>query len=228
VYREPLDAISWGPQRQYALTRAWVELTSILIVNRSSAMEGNGSKPYQLRLIQESGFAVPDNLITTDRNAVEQFWRKHGLVIYKSIRGARSIVAQLTPRHIDRLELVRWCPTQFQSTSPATIIECMSSVTKCLPRDYLDSGRLSIREPARRRRGGFDRSRSRVKSPTVVARLPALSASLLQASICATIPTAGGFASRSTFLLPSAITSRQRVRRSIWRLLDCCKPGKQG
>jgi glutathione synthase/RimK-type ligase-like ATP-grasp enzyme len=91
-----------------------VELTSILIVNRSSAMEGNGSKPYQLRLIQESGFAVPDNLITTDRNAVEQFWRKHGLVIYKSIRGVRSIVAQLTPRHIDRLELVRWCPTQFQ------------------------------------------------------------------------------------------------------------------
>jgi hypothetical protein len=97
---------------------AWVELTRILIVNRPSTMESNGSKPYQLRLIGEHGFQVPDTLITTDRDAVLEFWEKHGNVIYKSLSGVRSIVAKLSPRHLERLDRVRWCPTQFQEYVP--------------------------------------------------------------------------------------------------------------
>jgi RimK-like ATP-grasp domain len=97
---------------------AWVELTRILIINRPSAMESNGSKPYQLRLIEEHGFQVPDTLITTDRDAAQEFWEKHGNVIFKSISGVRSIVGKLSSRHLERLDRVRWCPTQFQEYVP--------------------------------------------------------------------------------------------------------------
>jgi glutathione synthase/RimK-type ligase-like ATP-grasp enzyme len=108
-----------GPAFSYAnavvdALTAWTELTPILIVNRPSAMESNGSKPYQMRLIHEQGFEIPDTVITTDPNVAREFWAKHGNVIYKSISGVRSIVAKLTPQHAERLALVRWCPTQFQ------------------------------------------------------------------------------------------------------------------
>jgi hypothetical protein len=97
---------------------AWIELTPILVVNRPSAMESNSSKPYQLRLIQQHGFEVPDTLVTTDALAIQEFWDRHGTVIYKSISGVRSIVTRLTPQHADRLAHVRWCPTQFQEYIP--------------------------------------------------------------------------------------------------------------
>ena len=100
-----------------ALT-SWTELTPILVVNRSSAMASNGSKPYQMRLIHEHGFEVPDTVITTDPAVVREFWERHRTVIYKSISGVRSIVTKLTPRHGERLPLVRWCPTQFQQFVP--------------------------------------------------------------------------------------------------------------
>jgi glutathione synthase/RimK-type ligase-like ATP-grasp enzyme len=100
-----------------ALT-SWTELAPILVVNRSSAMASNGSKPYQMRLIHEHGFEIPDTVITTDPAVAQEFWEKHGIVIYKSISGVRSIVAKLTPQHAQRLALVRWCPTQFQQFIP--------------------------------------------------------------------------------------------------------------
>jgi glutathione synthase/RimK-type ligase-like ATP-grasp enzyme len=100
-----------------ALT-SWTELAPILVVNRSSAMASNGSKPYQMRLIHEHGFEIPDTVITTDPAVVQEFWERHGIVIYKSISGVRSIVAKLTPQHAERLALVRWCPTQFQQFIP--------------------------------------------------------------------------------------------------------------
>ena len=77
-------------------------------------MASNGSKPYQASLIQEFGFAVPATLLTTDPAAVLEFWEQHGTVVYKSISGVRSIVAQLSSSRLTDLEKVRWCPTQFQ------------------------------------------------------------------------------------------------------------------
>jgi len=97
---------------------SWAELTPALVVNRPSAMASNDSKPYQAALIRSSGFAIPDTLITTDPNAASEFWVRHGTVIYKSISSIRSIVSRLTPEHMERLDNVTWCPTQFQQYIP--------------------------------------------------------------------------------------------------------------
>lgn len=93
---------------------SWAELTPALVVNRPAAMAGNHSKPYQSDQIRSCGFEIPDTLITTDPDAVLDFWRRHGSVIYKSVSGVRSIVSRLGPEHLRRLDAVSWCPTQFQ------------------------------------------------------------------------------------------------------------------
>jgi hypothetical protein len=92
----------------------WTNETPALVVNRPDAMASNNSKPYQLRLIREAGFEVPDTLVTTDPAAVLAFWERWGRVIYKSVSAERSIVSCLGEEHRARLDNVRWCPTQFQ------------------------------------------------------------------------------------------------------------------
>jgi glutathione synthase/RimK-type ligase-like ATP-grasp enzyme len=92
----------------------WTEMTPALVVSRPSAMASNNSKPYQLGLIRQAGFDVPDTLVTTDPSAAAEFWERHGAVIYKSVSGFRSIVSRLRPEHRDRLPDVANCPTQFQ------------------------------------------------------------------------------------------------------------------
>src|SRR5207237_382332 len=82
--------------------------------NRPSSSASNNSKPYQAKLIEAFGFAVPDSLITTDADAVLAFRSHHRDVIYKSISGVRSIVARFTDGDKSRLADVMWCPTQFQ------------------------------------------------------------------------------------------------------------------
>jgi glutathione synthase/RimK-type ligase-like ATP-grasp enzyme len=93
---------------------AWLEITPALVVNASSSMASNGSKPYQAQIIAAHGLSVPETLITTDAQAAREFLGRHGEVIYKSISGIRSIVSRLTSDKLDRLDLLRWCPTQFQ------------------------------------------------------------------------------------------------------------------
>jgi len=92
----------------------WTEMTDAFVVNRLSVMGSNGSKPYQTALIKELGFDVPVTLVTTDPGAVEDFWKRHGNVVYKSTSGVRSIVSRLTPEHRNRLADIVNCPTQFQ------------------------------------------------------------------------------------------------------------------
>jgi hypothetical protein len=93
---------------------AWAEVTPALVLNRPSDMASNNSKPYQAGLIRRSGLSVPETLITTDPDAVRQFERRHGTVIYKSISGVRSIVKRLEDHQDCRLADVANCPTQFQ------------------------------------------------------------------------------------------------------------------
>jgi glutathione synthase/RimK-type ligase-like ATP-grasp enzyme len=93
---------------------SWIDMTPAFVVNRPSAMSSNNSKPYQLQLIRNAGFDVPETLITTDPQAAMEFWERHGSVIYKSVSGVRSIVARLRPEHRDRMQDVTHCPTQFQ------------------------------------------------------------------------------------------------------------------
>jgi glutathione synthase/RimK-type ligase-like ATP-grasp enzyme len=92
----------------------WADSTSALVVNPPSAMAANNSKPYQLRLIAQYGFAVPDTLVTTDPDAVRAFAARHGRLIYKSVSGMRSIVNTLRREGFERLDDVANAPTQFQ------------------------------------------------------------------------------------------------------------------
>jgi glutathione synthase/RimK-type ligase-like ATP-grasp enzyme len=64
------------------------------------------------------GLRVPETLITNDPDAVMAFHREHGTLIYKSMSGIRSIVRALDEDDAARLELIRWCPVQFQALVP--------------------------------------------------------------------------------------------------------------
>ncbi len=96
----------------------WLEVTDALVVNRACAMAANNCKPLQAMQIRSFGFATPDTLITTDPDAAKAFWAEHGAVIYKSTSGVRSIVARLTKTHLQRMDDLAWCPTQFQQYVP--------------------------------------------------------------------------------------------------------------
>lgn len=93
---------------------AWADLATALVVNPPAAMAANNSKPYQLRLIAQYGFAVPDTLVTTDPAAVRAFAARHDRLIYKSVSGTRSIVKVLAASDWERVECVANAPTQFQ------------------------------------------------------------------------------------------------------------------
>lgn len=97
---------------------AWADLSHAAMVNRPLAMAANNSKPYQLALIAESGFAVPDTLVTTDASALRQFIAHHGEIIYKSVSGIRSIVSRLRDADQESLGDIANCPTQFQQYIP--------------------------------------------------------------------------------------------------------------
>ncbi len=93
---------------------SWAEVTPSLVVNRLGNMAVNSSKPYQLELIRMLGFNTPETLVTTVPIEAQAFWERHGVVIYKSVSGLRSIVSRLKPEHIERLADITFCPTQFQ------------------------------------------------------------------------------------------------------------------
>jgi RimK-like ATP-grasp domain len=92
----------------------WSEISPARVVNRIAPMGSNFSKPYQAQLIREAGLAVPETLITNDPALVLAFRERHGRLVYKSISGVRSIVKTLEDEDLQRLERIRWCPTQFQ------------------------------------------------------------------------------------------------------------------
>jgi hypothetical protein len=93
----------------------WIEISPALVINRCAPMASNSSKPYQAQLIQQQGFLTPETLITNDPDLVRAFRAKHRRVIFKSISAVRSIVQELDDTNDARLELIRWCPTQFQA-----------------------------------------------------------------------------------------------------------------
>ena len=108
-----------SPRRRFALAlhdslMRWCEVTPARVANRTSAMASNFSKPYQIQIIKKYGFMVPETLITNDPKLVKHFLHKHQRVIYKSISGVRSVVQMLEQKDLARLDLIRWCPVQFQ------------------------------------------------------------------------------------------------------------------
>jgi glutathione synthase/RimK-type ligase-like ATP-grasp enzyme len=111
------DAVRTGAAIEDALV-TWLELTPALVVNRPSCMASNGSKPFQVEIIRQHGFAVPPTLIANDASAIRRFWVERGALIYKSLSGVRSVVSQLRNSHDRRLDDVAACPTQFQQYIP--------------------------------------------------------------------------------------------------------------
>lgn len=108
-----------SPKRQYCLALhdtllRWYDIAPARVLSRIGPMGSNFSKPYQAQLIREHGFLVPETLITNDPDLVHEFRKRHKRVIYKSISSIRSIVQTLEDSDIDRLDHIRWCPTQFQ------------------------------------------------------------------------------------------------------------------
>jgi hypothetical protein len=101
------------------LTR-WMEIAPAKVINRCAPMATNSSKPYQTQLAREAGFLVPETLITNEPELVREFCARHGRVIYKSISATRSIVQTMEKEDFERLERIRWCPTQFQAFVPGT------------------------------------------------------------------------------------------------------------
>jgi glutathione synthase/RimK-type ligase-like ATP-grasp enzyme len=98
----------------------WSEVAPALVMNRAGPSATNMSKPFQAQRILGHGFLVPDTLITTDPELVIDFRSKHRRLIYKSISGVRSIVHELVDDDLDRLDRIRWCPTQFQQMVEGT------------------------------------------------------------------------------------------------------------
>jgi len=85
------------------------------VVNRVRASTSNDSKLYQEMLAVSYGFFTPRTLVTTSPEEAVSFYEACGRkVIYKSVSSVRSIVRRLNDADLQRLESVRYCPTQFQ------------------------------------------------------------------------------------------------------------------
>jgi hypothetical protein len=92
----------------------WYEITPGRVLSRAATVGVNYSKPFEAQLIQQHGFAIPETLITNEPEHVRAFRDEHPRMIYKSISYVRSIVKLFEDSDLDRLEVIRACPTQFQ------------------------------------------------------------------------------------------------------------------
>lgn len=108
--------------RTHQALLSWADLAPVRVANRPADMMSNMSKTYQAQWIRRCGVAVPDTLVTNvpqeAQAFVDQCQAEGDGVIYKSVSGTRSIVQTFTPADVDRLHLIRWCPTQFQRKVP--------------------------------------------------------------------------------------------------------------
>lgn len=79
-------------ERRQAL-RYFLNTRGDKVVNKTNAGITNASKPYQMKLLREIGFQVPDWITTNDVEEIRAFMAQHnGQVIYKSCSGLRSHV----------------------------------------------------------------------------------------------------------------------------------------
>ena len=135
------------------------------VINRPHFSRANNSKPYQLGLIRACGLDVPETLVTTDVSAAQAFVESHGIVVYKSISGIRSIVSTLAATDT-RLDRVADGPVQLQEHIPGVDVRVHvvgESTFACEAR----SGAADYRYAARQ---GFDVDLRAIEIPENVAR----------------------------------------------------------
>jgi len=99
---------------------AWLDSSDALVINPAGPSATNNSKPYQLAVIGQAGFAVPETLISNDPHAVNAFLSDNPDSIYKSVSGFRSIVRKVGDAQRSFIGDVNWCPTLFQRFLPGT------------------------------------------------------------------------------------------------------------
>ena len=114
IYIRPGKPLSGAARKASMVLLAMVSQVHAVLINHPAAGSSNSSKPYQLGLIAQAGFMVPETLVTTDPVAARAFLREHKRIIYKSVSGVRSIVATLELKDEPRLEDVRSGPVQLQ------------------------------------------------------------------------------------------------------------------
>lgn len=93
---------------------SWASSTSALLVNPIEAAATNGTKPLQVRLAADLGFAVPESLLTTDADAARDFAGRHGDVVYKAIGGTRTIAGLLRVEDTARMARFSTGPVHLQ------------------------------------------------------------------------------------------------------------------
>jgi glutathione synthase/RimK-type ligase-like ATP-grasp enzyme len=111
--KPPDDPLALRAMRFETELRAWLDASDALVINRSGPSATNNSKPLQLAVIREAGFAIPETLITNQPEAAREFLAA-GECVYKSVSGVRSIAQPAGESQRGILEDVRWCPTLFQ------------------------------------------------------------------------------------------------------------------
>lgn len=102
----------------FELFNQWIEIATCRVVNKSSAMSSNASKPYQQLLIQPF-FSVPETEITNATEAATAFQQQHKEIIYKSASSVRSVVQTINNDAVN-FQSIRYCPTLFQERLQGT------------------------------------------------------------------------------------------------------------
>lgn len=96
-----------------------VEYLPCVVANRRAGGMSNHSKTYQALHVRSCGLKTPATLVTTDPEEARRFYEEQeGRVIYKSLSGIRSIVRRVSPVELERLQLLRHGPAQFQEFVP--------------------------------------------------------------------------------------------------------------
>ncbi len=99
---------------QTALNRLlW--FASCPVVNLPAHAYSNYSKPYQLRLLAQAGFDVPNTLLTNNAGAARRFYDANpGGVIVKGVSNVMTFARLLSPDLLPRLKFLPNSPTLFQ------------------------------------------------------------------------------------------------------------------
>jgi len=102
------------------LMALWENL-SCPVANRVGGSLSNHSKPYQLLVIRRTRLRIPRTLVTSSPADARAFHDEcGGRVIFKSLSGVRSVVRLMGTGDLDRLDVLRDCPAQFQEFVPGT------------------------------------------------------------------------------------------------------------
>lgn len=105
---------------------AFADLSGARVINRTSGMTTNNSKPYQARIIVDCGLLTPETLITNSVGLATDFihrhWNNGNEVIYKSASSVRSVVRTVSKGDLNNLSKLGVCPVQFQERIPGVDI----------------------------------------------------------------------------------------------------------